>query len=328
MIEIKVKPDTPSAITAAFKNISNMLKTGDIAKDTEIHMVLMPGIYREILSYNLSNPILIEARPGSNPEKTVLMAENCEAFHKDTENRSVFVFGPNCTRVSLKGFTIENTHVKTHEDAALGNQAEALCWHNQKGTLTCEDMHFISRQDTIHVKGKSFFIHCTIVGDVDYIWGYCETCLLDNCLIHTREDNRAGVRDAYVLQSRAVNGKPGFIFNECTFTADKRPKGSRIFIARSSGTGKPDSVDRWDSIALINCTVSELYDDEFWTDEDGRREVFPAKGTAHVGWREYGTKKLLENGQTTESDFSKRAKYGYILSDEEFQKYYAFPEEI
>lgn len=328
MIEMKVSPNTPAAITTAFKNVARMIKTGEVAKNSEIHIVLMPGEYREILSYNLSNPLIMEARHGTDPEKCVVKAENCEAFHKDTENRALFVLGQNCTRVTLKGFTLENTHIKSQPSQSLSNQAEALCWHNQKGFLTCENMRFVSRQDTIHVKGKSLFLQCYITGDVDFIWGYPETCLLDNCWIHTREDNRSGEHDAYVLQSRAVNGTPGFIFNECTFTADKRPKGGKIYIGRSAGTGKADSEDRWDSIALIRCTVSEFYEDCFWTDEDGKRAVYPEKGSATVGWREFGTRKLLEDGRNVESDFSKRSPHGYVMTEEEYQKFYAFPEGI
>ena len=181
-------------------------------------------------------------------------------------------------------------------------------------------MRFISRQDTIHVKGFSRFEDCYVTGDVDYIWGYPDTSLWKNCHLHTREDNRGGVRDAYVLMSRALNSKPGFVFVDCKFTADKRPEGSRIWMARSQGTGKPDSPDRWDSIALIDCTVDEQYDAEFWTDEDEIRAVYPEKGSKEYGWREYGTKRLFADGKECADDTSMRAKYGYIMTKKEAEE--------
>ena len=285
----------------------------------EVTINLESGTYSEILSYNKKNPLIIQAKDGVSAKDCILAAENCEAFHKDTENRSVFVFGPDCTNVTLKGFTIENTHIKTKPAVALANQAEALCWHNRTGFLYAENMRFISRQDTIHVKGFSYFNKCFITGDVDYIWGYCHTCLLEDCLIHTREDN-LGDRDAYVLQSRALNSAPGFIFKKCKFTADKRLN-SKIYIGRSSGTGSENSVERWDSIALIDCIVSSDYDEAFYTDENGERNVYPA-GSAQSGWREYGTKILLPDGTLHNASTSKRYKMNYSLSEQEYHQFY------
>lgn len=274
------------------------------------------GLDKERIFYNLPNPLIIQSESG-NPEKCALRSENCEAFHKDTENRAVITFGENCTKVNLLNFTIENTHIKTCDDVSLGNQAEAICWHNQSGFFYCENMRFISRQDTIHVKGYSHFKNCYVTGDVDYIWGYCHTSIFDNCTLHTREDNRGQDRPAYVLQSRAWNSKPGFIFLNCDFTAADRGKNSKIYIGRSQGTGKPDSVDRWDSIALINCTVSSEYDPALWTDEDGTRAVYPEKGCALNGWRQFGTKIKSSDGKLSEYDSNLQEKHGYTMTESE-----------
>lgn len=317
MLELKVTPSNTGIITQTFKKINDMVRSGTIDMDTPVRIQLAAGSYPGILSYNLSNPLIIEGMAGTKPEDIIVSAENCEAFHKDTENRAVFVIGMGATEVTLRGFTIENTHVKTADDAALGNQAEALCFHNQNGSLLCQNMRFISRQDTIHVKGFSRFEECYVTGDVDFIWGYCDTSLWKNCRIHTREDNRGGVRNAYVLQSRALNSKPGFVFVDCKFTADKRPEGSHIYVGRSQGTGKSDSIDRWDSIALIDCTLDENYDRALWTDEEGKRAVWPEKGTKQNGWREYGTKRLDKEGKEILDDTSFREKHGYVMTKKE-----------
>ena len=279
--------------------------------------MLAAGKYPGILSYNLPNPLILEGMAGTKPEDIVLLAENCEAFHKDTENRAVFVIGPNASEVTLRGFTIENTHLKSCDDASLGNQAEALCFHNQNGSLLCQNMRFISRQDTVHVKGFSRFEDCYITGDIDFIWGYCDTSVWVNCKIHTREDNRPGIRPAYVVQSRALNSRPGFIFVDCTFTADRRPEGSELWIGRSQGTGAKDSVDRWDSIALIDCKIDENYDDRIWTDEDGKKTVYPEKGCKDFGWREFGTKRINSNGDEIADNTAVRNPHGYFMKKEE-----------
>jgi len=316
MLELKISPSV-GIITQTFKKIKELRNSGTIDSETPVRIVMTAGTYPGIISWNMSNPLILESASGVKPEDCIVSAENCEAFHKDTENRAVFVIGMGATDVTLRGFTIENTHVKTSDDAALGNQAEALCFHNQTGSLLCENMRFISRQDTIHVKGYSRFENCYVTGDVDFIWGYCDTSVFENCHIHTREDNRGGVRPAYVLQSRALNSKPGFIFIDCDFTADKRPAGSEIFVGRSQGTGKEDSVDRWDSIALINCCLDENYSPALWTDEGGTRAVWPVKGCKENGWREFGTKRKDKDGNIQDDDVGGRDVHGYIMTKDE-----------
>lgn len=317
MVELKVSPSSTGIIAQTFNKIKEMTSSGAIDYDTPVRVLLGAGKYQGILSYNLPNPLILEGAAGTRAEDVVLSAENCEAFHKDTENRAVFVIGQNVSEVTLRGFTIENTHLKTCDDAALGNQAEALCFNCQNGSLLCQNMRFISRQDTVHVKGFSRFEDCYVTGDIDFIWGYCDTSVWKNCLIHTREDNRPGVRPAYVVQSRALNSRPGFVFIDCTFTADERPEGSEIWIGRSQGTGKPDSIDRWDSIALIDCTVSDRYDDRLWTDEDGKKAVWPEKGCKDFGWREYGTKRVNVSGEETADNLALRNPHGFVMSEEE-----------
>ena len=293
------------------------------SESEEIKIVLADGkhegVFRDRIFYDLPNPLFIESE-GGDSSKCVLSGENCEAFHKDTENRAIITFGNNCTKVTLMDFTIENLHVKTSDDASLGNQAEAICFDCKKGFLYCENMVFKSRQDTIHVKGFSHFKNCFVSGDVDFIWGYCDTAIFDNCKIHTIEDNRGSDRPAYVLQSRALNGRPGFVFINCAFTADNRGENAKIYIGRSQGTGKKDSVDRWDSIALISCTISDLYDTALWTDENGIRAVYPEKGSALVGWREYGTKFVDSSGNIRPYNPEMQERHGYSMNESDLMR--------
>ena len=327
VIEISVggalgKGLSAESVGGALDTAQSLLKSerGRLLSCVPIHLSLAAGIYHEIIAYNLANPLIIEAEAGVKREDCVISAENCELFHKDTENRAVFVIGKEATSVTLRGFTIENTHIKTLDNARLGNQAEALCFHNLKGRLFCEDMRFVSRQDTIHVKGVSCFKNCYITGDVDYVWGYCDLALFEDCRFHTRQDNRGSDKTGFVFQSRALNGKPGFVALNCLFTAEKRSGQAAVFVARSAGTGSEQSEDRWDSVALINCVADENYDDALWTDEEGRRKVFPQKGSAFTGWREFGTKKLRADGSVCEcaaEDYKKREKHGTVLTEDE-----------
>ena len=262
------------------------------------------------LFYDSPEPLEIR---GKGAEKCVLRGENCESYHKDTENRAILTFGEKCTRVSLFDFTIENAHIKTADDCSLGNQAEAICWHNKTGKLFCSKMTFKSRQDTIHVKGFSHFVECEIFGDVDFIWGYCDTSLFEKCKITTIRDNRGENRPAYVLQSRALNSKVGFVFDSCEFFAEDRGENAKIYIGRTEGTGRADSLDRWDSIALLDCVISEQYDSALWTNEE-KRVVFPQKGSALCGWREFETKIRQKDGAILPYNKNAQNKHGFSMT--------------
>lgn len=300
------------SLQKAFDTVKALLQNKTINSNENIYITLQKGIYEGLLSYDIPNPLYIVSEAGANSSDCVIRAENCEAFHKDTENRAVFVIGKLCTKVVLKGFTIENTHIKTSEDVALANQAEALCFHNQTGTLFAKDLRLISRQDTLHTKGFSVFENCYITGDVDFIWGYCDLSLFYKCHIHSRKDNR-GDRDSYVLQSRAINGKKGFVFKDCIFSCDKRQNAS-VYIARSSGKGSNISPTHWDSIALIDCIIKEGFAPNLYTTEGGRTQFFP-KGQCNVGLREYNT--VLQG-------FTKNLpRISYILTKEEYEKFYS-----
>ena len=321
MIELSVKNNSPAAITAAFKKIKEMVTTGAMEKSATIHLILEPGSYKEVVRYNLSNPLIMESVPGTSPEECVIEAENCEAFNKGAENRAVFCFGPNVTKVTLKNFSVINTHIKAQKDGFNpADSAEAFYWNNTDGILKAIGLRIISRQNTLCVKGNTWFENCFISGDTDFIYGNPYTSYFENCEINIREDNR-GDYDGFAIKSLAYKDKPGFVFNECKFTADKRKKSS-LYVIRTAGKGSPTMLIGWDSAAFINCQVSDLYSEEFEWDDDHCLNVYP-RGNARVGWREYNTKNFDKNGTLTEADTFMRNIKAYTMNEEEYYKYYA-----
>lgn len=321
MLELNINAKTPSAINGAVKKIKEMTQDGAIKRDTPIRLVLDAGIYRETVKYNLPNPLIIESAHGIKNSECILMADNCESYNSGLINRGIFVFGPNVSNVTLKNFTIENTHVKSLQDFISPlDSAEALIWNNTSGTLFCEGMKIISRQNTLCLKGYSFFLNSFISGDVNFIYGEADTAYFENCEIFAREDNR-GDFDAYVVNSQALADKTGFIFFRCRFTADKRKKAS-VYVYRTDGKGSSTSDKDWDSIALVDCMISELYAPELLWDDDMNLEVYP-RGNSKVGLREYNSKTVLKNGSVEEADTSRRNVKSYTLTDEDYFNGYA-----
>ncbi|MBP5158001.1 MAG: hypothetical protein ILP18_09050 [Treponema sp.] len=321
MLELTVNAKSPAAITAALKRMREMVMTGAVEKDTSFHLVLGPGLYRESIRYNMSNPLVMESAPGLTASECVIMADNCEAFHQGRENRSIFFLGPNASSVTLKNFTVENTHLKSvQEDNTKPDSAEAFVWDNVNGTLKAEGMKFIGRQNTLFVRGNSWFLNCRVEGDTDIVYGEPDLCFLEDCSVHVRSDNR-GDYNGYAVKSRTAAGKKGFVFSGCEFTGEKRKKSS-LYVYRTAGLGQAATGRNFDNAAFLNCKVSELFSPEFEWDDDMQLDIYP-RGNAESGIREYGTKTLRDNGGEEPADTVRRNVKSYTLTDDDYFKMYA-----
>lgn len=321
MVELTVSAKLPSAINASLKKIKEMVSTGAIQKTAPVHLTLEAGVYREVVHYNLSNPIVIESVPSAKPEDCIVQADNCEAFNKGLENRGVFIIGPNATNVTLKKFSIINTHNKSASaEAAPSDTAEALIFNNTTGTLFAENMKLDGKQGTLYVKGYSWFLNCSISGDYEFISGEVDTALFENCLIHLKEDTR-GDFTGFVVKSSALNSKPGLIFNCCTFSADKRKK-VKLYVYKTEGKGSADAPKYWDNAAFISCIFSEFFDEELVWDDDMTRNIFP-RGNAKTGIREYNPKVVQKNGTVVEAETSMRNVMTYTLTQDDYFSAYA-----
>lgn len=321
MLEMKISPKNVAAIASSIKKIKEMVKSGAIEHKTPVHIVMEPGIYAEQVTYNLSNPLVLESVNGASARDVVIQVQNCEKFHKGPETRAAFILGDNVTNVTLRNFTILNTHVKSIiEGSTLEDSAEALSYCGTRGALFAEKMNFEGHQNVVYTQGYSSFKECSFKGDVDVIWGNPILAYFEECFVHVAEDNR-GDFNGYGVKSLAVANKPGFVFNNCRFTCDRRKK-SECYVMRTEGKGSAYSKENWDSIALINCMVSEYFNEEFGWDDDHMLEVHP-RANAKCGWREYNTKIVKANGTVEESDTCMRNVKSYLLTDNDYTEGYA-----
>ncbi|HSD37320.1 MAG TPA: pectate lyase [Rhodocyclaceae bacterium] len=133
--------------------------------------------------------------------------------------------------LSLTTFTLNNSHVK---DVNYNNQAETI-YFNGSGRLAATYMNFLSAQDTVQVKGYSWFYKSLIAGDVDFIWGSPYAALFENSEIRTVADTADATSGGYVVQSRAYYGYPGFVFLNSALTAASGVPTGATYLARSGG---------------------------------------------------------------------------------------------
>jgi pectinesterase len=295
-----------------FRSIQDALNTVAAGKSA-VTVEAAPGVYREKLVWASARPLCIRGTGGKNTDVRIEF-ENCESFRSGSENRSLFHIKHEYAQVTLENLTIENTHVKLDAEQ---NQAEAVYFNSPHGTLAAKNVRFISRQDTLQLKGVCRFYRCYVQGDVDFIWGYVDTALFEDCEINARADNRGTDRTAFVLQSRARANKKGFVFLNCDFTAESSRDDGTVYFARTNCKKPGISTDNWDSIALVNCRIDTAkYHEAGWYDE-APDKIYPPKGTADTGWREYGS----TDTQGSRIDLTARHPAAYCMTDAEGMRY-------
>lgn len=277
-------------------------------------VTLREGTYRENLTWDSAYSLVLKGASGTKPENVVVAFENCTQWNVSTDNRALFMV-KNAPKTSLVGITLENTRSKAGINSAMSNQAETIYFNNATGSFIAINSRFVSRQDTILVKGFSWFYKCYITGDVDFIWGYPDVALFEACTINARLDDRSPANPSYVLQSRAIPKKQGFVFLGCNFTIDQE-RTVESFMARTGGAGT-ESAD-WDSVAVIDSVISPKFAPVLWSDDAGKK-VTPDKSTASYGWREYGNK--TPDGKSV--DTKMRYASSYVLSESEYRSLYA-----
>lgn len=134
--------------------------------------------------------------------------------------------------LNLTQFTLQNTHVK---GSVTNDQAETIYFNSGSGRLAATYMNFLSAQDTIQVKGYSWFYKSLIAGDVDFIWGAPYASLFEESEIRTIVDTSDASKGGYLVQSRAYYGYPGFVFLNSSLTAAAGVPAGVTYLARSGG---------------------------------------------------------------------------------------------
>jgi pectin methylesterase-like acyl-CoA thioesterase len=206
--------------------------------------------------------------------------------------------------VTLDTLTLVNT--TTRAASTGGSQAETVYFNSDTGRLVATNATFLSEQDTIQVKGYSWFYRTLIAGNVDFIWGANRAALFEDSEIRTVGDSASRDSGGYVVQARTVAaGEPGFVFLNSRLTHGAGPAGNDVpqgatYLARSPGT-----ANTWDNVSYINCAMDRHVAPAGWAGAGVLRQPAPNPSPpgAMAGWSEYGSTDLA----ATPLDLSLRA---------------------
>ena len=193
--------------------------------------------------------------------------------------------------------------------ASAVTQAETLYFNTSftnltaPGTLIAEHSNFISYQDTLQLKGFSWFYDSFVTGDVDFIWGDTNAALFERCEIKSRFNTNG----ASVVQSRAYLGfgttaapasfatsYPGFVFLNSALT--KEPGTFTAYLARSSGAAITSGTApaeiyylQYDIVSYVGCTMDTHIAPVGWNVIPSNPPGANVRPNPVTGWREYGS---------------------------------------
>ena len=137
----------------------------------------------------------------------------------------------------IKNMTFTNTYDRTTDGTDGSVQAETLSY-DSTGNLIVYNSSFYSHQDTLYIgkKGnRSWFYKCYIEGDVDFIWGYADVALFEECKVNCVYDSGYSSHTPIIFASRAditEEANKGFVLMNSDVIMEK---GNTVSYARNSG---------------------------------------------------------------------------------------------
>ncbi|MDE6241608.1 MAG: hypothetical protein K2M08_04185 [Anaeroplasmataceae bacterium] len=162
-----------------------------------------------------------------------------------TTGSATVLVKPEATGFKAMGITFENNFKR---DGRI--QAQAVAFKSETSHIFLKNCTFMSHQDTLYIDfGKDNRLEkCTIVGDVDFIFGSAD-CTFKSCKIHALAEERDSAY--YTAPSTYQENLQGFVFEHCTFTMDE---GMEVYLGRPwypSSTCKQVQP----RISFINCAI-------------------------------------------------------------------------
>jgi pectin methylesterase-like acyl-CoA thioesterase len=211
--------------------------------------------------------------------------------------------------LTLEHVTIVN---KTVRATSLGGQAEALHFSSDRGRLVARDSAFFSEQDTILVRGYSWFYRSLVAGNVDFIWGTNRAALFEESEIRSVGDSAQPKGGGYIVQARTVDPQEaGFVFLDSRLTHGPGPAGNDV-PAGTTWLARPGPSGLGDKVVYIGCRMDAHVAPAGWSLP---KQVAPGSQPG-AGWAEYGSMDLA--GQPL--DLSGRLG-GRILTPAEAARY-------
>lgn len=242
------------------------------------------GDYHEILGYYHATPVNLKIKGaddnGKYGSKSRVFWRNNQNMGNSQRTRQSFIWeGGNLTIENMTFCNTSNRKVEGNTNV----QAETL-YFDCKADLVVYNSSFSSYQDTLLLGnngGRAWFYKCLVEGDVDFIWGYTDVALFENCKIICLGD---GIKnDAKIFASRTVSGdktSKGFVLYDSDIIIQDKCNGA---YGRSSGADTQASVVK----CRIKTEGTGVLSPALWGSKSDT-VLYELNGEMAVGYKDYG----------------------------------------
>lgn len=239
------------------------------------------GSYHERLYYKGSANVTLAGPEDSGDnafgDKAIIYWKNNDSWNSGARLRTNFLWeGGNLT---IKNLTLKSTYLRTVDGSSSNDSTEVL-YFDSTSNLVAYDSSFLGHQDTLimgNKGGRAWFYKDFIEGDVDFIWGYIDVALFEECTLHITYDDKAS--NGYIFASRTVyNNKvnKGYVLLNSKVYIDS---GIKPYYGRNSGD---DS-----QAAVINCKFELSPNSALWGSA-GKYNTFDEAGDAAIAYKDFG----------------------------------------
>lgn len=290
--------------TKSISECSSKLKNGDI-------LFLKNGVYNEkVVVINKNITIIGESIDGVIIQNkdwfTKIMPDynECNTFRTET-------FYVNGFNIIIENLTIKNNAVPSSK------YGQALALYADADKLLFKNVKLISAQDTIFTaplppdliirhqgflkeyklsgkKNRQVYDSCTIIGDVDYIFGSAYALFINCTMINVNRNSLNQVMGYISAPSHEENDKFGYLFYKCNLTAEEGT--NNVYLSRPWRD--------YGQAAFIECNIGSHINKEGF-----HRWVSGRENTAR--YYEYSENVNLDD----------RVKWSHMLTKNEAKKY-------
>ncbi len=290
--------------------------------ETEYTVKISEGSYYERLFYNGAADITLTGDSSDTENargaKTRIYWNNFEGLisgQTGARARAAFFFNGSAN-VNLRYLTMQNVADRSTDVKSGNAQAEALC-ADISGNLTAYQCSFASHQDTLYIGAKgsrSWFYDCYIEGDTDYIWGYGDVVLVENCDLHCIRDDYVSSQKSYIFAARSYDtqeANKGFVLLNSKITIDSDVT---AYYGRNSGADTQATV--MNNVFSGSGTLAS----ELWGSSAGTTlDVAGDPAIAYKDYENYFNSTLIDVSKRTTSTFD----LGERVANREYNGRYA-----
>ncbi|MBR3722924.1 MAG: hypothetical protein IKN12_09190 [Selenomonadaceae bacterium] len=203
-------------------------------KATSATLRLAPGTYREKVTINVPNLLLI----GKDAATTTIVWDDAEGTPVRPEDAALKKkqYKMDCATVTIskKATNFQAVNItfandfpteEARVDKRVGGSVQAFALTDEADMSSFYNCRFLGRQDTLYANaGRQYYKNCYIEGDVDFIFGQASAAVFDGCEIKSlsravKEDGKSHGM-GYVTAPSTLAQDKGYLFYKCHLTGD------------------------------------------------------------------------------------------------------------